>query len=422
MYQHFYNNIIVCTLIALLLVPFGRIHPMQYSHNTSTAYTHHSSTIVPTSDTNTTSPAFQSSRLTRPDSVAMAANAEAKRSIESLVEYLQQHLKTEEQLIRAIYTWVSTNIEYTVYEYYISDKDKRNERKHTLKAWLSRKGTCQEYALIFKALAEEAGMDAHIITGYNKVDGALQPNLHDWCAVKVEGKWCLFDPTWGAGSVKDMKFVPSLNYKYYNPHADTLLKTHMPIDPIFQLRKRPLTYDEFDTGTFDKERTVPICSWEDSLAMYMKQDKLQKITGLKQRILANGQLNSLVDYALGVTSNNINVAIEQNFIDAYNTSIELQNQAADKINEFIRYRNGAFEPLKEEAEIRKMVETPRLLIDKADKLINSLTAIPEKHNKKVQELKYFIQDIAATIRKHELFLVEYFKLPVKHRKNAFKAG
>ena len=48
-------------------------------------------------------------RLTFPDSVALAAPETAGRSVSSLVAYLKQHLSTDDQLARAIYTWVSRN-------------------------------------------------------------------------------------------------------------------------------------------------------------------------------------------------------------------------------------------------------------------------------------------------------------------------
>ena len=61
----------------------------------------------------------------------------------------------------------------------------------------------------FKALVKEAGMDAYVIDGYNRRDGALLPDPHEWCAAKVSGKWYMFDPTWGAGFVENYQFIPS---------------------------------------------------------------------------------------------------------------------------------------------------------------------------------------------------------------------
>ena len=69
-------------------------------------------------------------RLTFPDSVALAAPEAAGRSVSSLVAYLKQHLSTDDQLARAIYTWVSRNIKYNVYITYTSRNEEADETKY----------------------------------------------------------------------------------------------------------------------------------------------------------------------------------------------------------------------------------------------------------------------------------------------------
>lgn len=72
-------------------------------------------------------------RLTFPDSVALAAPETAGRSVSSLVAYLKQHLSTDDQLARAIYTWVSRNIKYNVYITYTSRNEEADETKEIQK-------------------------------------------------------------------------------------------------------------------------------------------------------------------------------------------------------------------------------------------------------------------------------------------------
>lgn len=86
-----------------------------------------------------------------------------------------------------------------MYITYTSRNEEADETKEIQKILSERKGICQDYALLFKALVKEAGMDAYVIDGYNRRDGALLPDPHEWCAAKVSGKWYMFDPTWGAG-------------------------------------------------------------------------------------------------------------------------------------------------------------------------------------------------------------------------------
>ena len=61
-------------------------------------------------------------------------------------------------------------------------------------------------------------------------------------------------------------------------------------------------------------------------------------------------------------------------------AMDLQGgKATDAINEFVRYRNKAFEPLKPDAEIQAMVDVPEELINRADSAINSIRTAPERY-------------------------------------------
>ena len=360
-------------------------------------------------------------RLTFPDSVALAAPEAAGRSVSSLVAYLKQHLSTDDQLARAIYTWVSRNIKYNVYITYTSRSEEANETKEIQKILSERKGICQDYALLFKAQAKEAGMAAYVfINGYNRIDGALLPDLYEWFAAKVNGKLYMFDPTWGAGFVENYQFIPSPNHRFCKLLPDTLLKTHMPFDPMFQFRERPLSYEEFDTGVVDEQRSVPVFYWADTLALYARQDTLERLASARQRMLSNGRSNDLVYYMLELTSNNIRIAGYQKILNAYNMAMDLQGKATDAINEFVRYRNKAFEPLKPDAEIQAMVDVPEELINRADSAINSIRTAPERYREPILKLRDQIMEVATTVYNHKLFLRQYFKLPAKQRKGMFK--
>lgn len=263
-------------------------------------------------------------------------------------------------------------------------------------------------------------MDAYVIDGYNCRDGALLPDPHEWCAAKVSGKWYMFDPTWGAGFVENYQFIPSPNHRFCKLLPDTLLKTHMPFDPMFQFRERPLSYEEFDTGVVDEQRSVPVFYWADTLALYARQDTLERLVSVRQRMLSNGRSNDLVYYMLELTSNNIRIAGYQKILNAYNMAMDLQGKATDAINEFVRYRNKAFEPLKPDAEIQAMVDVPEELINRADSAINSIRTAPERYREPILKLRDQIMEVATTVYKHKLFLRQYFKLPAKQRKGMFK--
>ncbi|WP_291529508.1 transglutaminase domain-containing protein [Bacteroides sp. UBA939] len=402
------------SLALCLLLPFGKL--LSVRNNIYNAETFFPISTVAYVSSDSLLPEY----LTFPDSVAMAAPAAVEQSPRALVTYMKQYLHTQDQLIRAIYTWVSRNIKYNVYITFSSRNEDLDEAKEIQKILSERKGVCQHYALLFKVLAEEAGMDAYIINGYNRVNDVVLPDPHQWCAVRVEDKWYMFDPTWGAGFIDNHQFVPLLNHRYCKLSPDSLLKTHMPFDPLFQFRERPLTYEEFDGGTFDEQRSVPIFYWPDTLSLYAKQDTPERLSGARLRILANGQANALVYYTLELTTNNIRISEYQKILNAYNEAMELQGKATDAINQFIRYRNQAFEPLKSDEEIQAMVDVPERLINRADSVINIIHSAPDKYRQPILELRDQIMDVATTVYKHKLFLRQYFKLPAKQRKGLFK--
>ena len=392
MFRQSTNRLTVWLFALCLLFPFSKLSSAW--RNTATQDKAFSISAVSKASSDSIMP----ERLTFPDSVALAAPEAAGRSVSSLVAYLKQHLSTDDQLARAIYTWVSRNIKYNVYITYTSRNEEADETKEIQKILSERKGICQDYALLFKALVKEAGMDAYVIDGYNRRDGALLPDPHEWCAAKVSGKWYMFDPTWGAGFVENYQFIPSPNHRFCKLLPDTLLKTHMPFDPMFQFRERPLSYEEFDTGVVDEQRSVPVFYWADTLALYARQDTLERLVSVRQRMLSNGRSNDLV----------------------YNMAMDLQGKATDAINEFVRYRNKAFEPLKPDAEIQAMVDVPEELINRADSAINSIRTAPERYREPILKLRDQIMEVATTVYKHKLLLRQYFKLPAKQRKGMFK--
>lgn len=160
--------------------------------------------------------------------------------------------------------------------------------------------------------------------------------------------------------------------------------------------------------------------WADTLALYARQDTLERLVSVRQRMLSNGRSNDLVYYMLELTSNNIRIAGYQKILNAYNMAMDLQGKATDAINEFVRYRNKAFEPLKPDAEIQAMVDVPEELINRADSAINSIRTAPERYREPILKLRDQIMEVATTVYKHKLFLRQYFKLPAKQRKGMFK--
>lgn len=140
-----------------------------------------------------------------------------------------------------------------------------------------RKGVCEDYSLLFDAIVRELGFASYVIEGYTKNgDGRANRSLgHTWNAVKVNSRWKLYDPTWGAGYVEnEKKFVKSYNQEWYDVDSEEMIKTHMPLDPIWQLSNSPMSYESFERNLSNIESEVKF-DYEELIQKHGEKDKKQ---------------------------------------------------------------------------------------------------------------------------------------------------
>lgn len=111
---------------------------------------------------------------------------------------------TDKEKFDAILSWVVTNIKYD-YRRYSSGRAFSSD--HSLKRTLKRrKGICTDYANLMDSLCFYAGVQNVTINGYVKevnfdVNDPIYFDNHAWNAVKLNGVWYLYDPTWCSGNV-----------------------------------------------------------------------------------------------------------------------------------------------------------------------------------------------------------------------------
>lgn len=362
---------------------------------------------------------LRSVRYVSVDSIALAIPMENTVSVSALAEYIINRFPSNEDRIRAAYVWISNNIKYNVFTTFTSRNEENDEARQIQQTLTERKGVCKEFALLFCDLARKIGFQSYVIDGYNKAGSVVLPDPHEWCAARINSRWYLFDPTWGAGYVDNYRFVPSPNDRYFMLSPEELLCTHMPFDPIWQFRERPYSYKEFDTGVVDSLRDVPRFAWEDSIKVYSRQDWMERLESATARMLENGEENELVEYALQLNRANLQIGKDAQAIQIYNVAMEFQNKAVDAINLFIRYRNASFEPKKEEEEIRKMITDPEMLVIRADSTINTIRVVSPKYKDAIINLKESIVDLSTRIYKQRLFIEQYFATKPSLRKNLF---
>lgn len=194
---------------------------------------------------------FDTFDFSKSDSIAALYPKYSLHDLNDLSHKLTQPLSTEVEKIRAIYTWVSTNIEND-YETYIRNNAKRRKLKsqpEKLFEWNQKankivfqkllsehKSIYSGYAYLIQELAYLAGISCEIINGYGKTADfktreTTVPN-HSWNVIKIGHYWYFIDATWSSGlfDLSDQKFITQFDDTYFLTTPDLFILNHFPID------------------------------------------------------------------------------------------------------------------------------------------------------------------------------------------------
>lgn len=176
--------------------------------------------------------------------------------------------KTKLEQAHEIYNWITHHISYDVDAYLKGDYS----YKSPITILTKKKGICEDYSVLFNEMCYNAGIESYTVVGYVlspdlfKGDGFYRAN-HSWNVVHIDSMWYLTDLTWGSGYLKHVPtafdqikyrflktpivnrkwaFVKSPEEKYFNPIESTFERTHLPLDPKWQLRSRPFIIQGFE--------------------------------------------------------------------------------------------------------------------------------------------------------------------------------
>jgi len=149
------------------------------------------------------------------DSIAALYKGEHLKNLPVLTHKLTANLPTEVEKFRAIYTWVSTNIEND-YGAYLTTRKKRKKLANNKEAFLEwntsftpkvfkklindRKTACTGYAYLVREMAILADLNCKIVNGYGRTATVFlnkdsSPN-HSWNSIELNGKWYFCEFTW----------------------------------------------------------------------------------------------------------------------------------------------------------------------------------------------------------------------------------
>lgn len=185
----------------------------------------------------------------------------------------------EEQKARAIFVWITENIEYSLD---IEDDRKKNRSKRRIKsrdpeekaelelelkeddlktALKARGGIEEDYSYLFIKMCEAVDIEAGEITGYlresqRKVGQMPRRPDHKWNWAKINGKKYLFDTMLASGSIeknsdtKQDEFVKKFNDIYFMTPPDIMILNHYPADEQFQFLDKVVSEETFANYPF----------------------------------------------------------------------------------------------------------------------------------------------------------------------------
>lgn len=205
------------------------------------------------------------------DSIATVHNGASLKNLPVLIHKLTASLQTDVEKFRAIYTWVSTNIEND-YSAYLTTRKKRKKMVENREAFLEwntsftpkvfkkliddRKTACTGYAYLIREMASLAGFNCKIVNGFGRtptlrLDSESTPN-HSWNIVEINNKSYLCDATWSAGHVMLEENGPEFQNDYFDGYfladPNLFIKNHYPVDINSTLLTPPLSFKEFIQG------------------------------------------------------------------------------------------------------------------------------------------------------------------------------
>ncbi|MCE5322713.1 hypothetical protein LLG46_05270 [bacterium] len=187
-------------------------------------------------------------RFAQIDEYVAQTPAGAEKSLDILAEYLSKPACSDVEKARAIYSWITHNIDFDPETYTSGDYGDQSPEK----ILETRLAVCGGYGNFFNALAKRMGLESVMIEGYSRGKGYRAGSTfdkydHAWNAVKIDGSWRLLDCIWGAGYVdNDNKFIRKPRDHYFLTNPQEFIYDHFPENSAWQLLDKPLTKSEFE--------------------------------------------------------------------------------------------------------------------------------------------------------------------------------
>jgi Transglutaminase-like superfamily len=349
------------------------------------------------------------------DAKALMLPDSLSKTTAQIADYINASFTTPDEKARAIFVWLATNIAYDAENMFAINLYETPEEKIT-KPLYTRKGTCDNYAALFRDICTKSGIRSYVVEGSTRQNGFVNYIAHAWCAALIDSTWYMFDPTWGAGYTSKGKFYKKFDEQYFKVAPAVFIKTHMPFDYLWQFLNYPLSPAAFYEWNNRLTDTLPFFNYRDSIAVYEKQDRIARLAAATYRIEKTAVKNTLVFNRLQYYKIEIENDRQLKIAELYNGAVTVYNEAIRKYNLFTHYQNKMFIPLKPDAEIKMMVDSARDLLLAARGKLTQLKNTGERIDELALQLNRSIDDVMVIVNEQYAWLAQYFgKAKAKRR-------
>jgi transglutaminase superfamily protein len=373
------------------------------------------------------------------DKLALQMPDSQTRTTGDIATYINAHFHGNRAKARAAFIWIVSNIQYDLANMFALNFYEKKEDKID-KPLKTRKGICENYAALFSDICSKTGVRSFVVEGYTRQNGFTDYIPHAWCAAFVDSAYYLFDPTWGSGYVSNGKFYKRINNEYFMARPGYLIRSHMPFDYLWQFLYYPVTTEQFYTGKTQERSGTPYFNYYDSLAVYERQNLLEKDIASSDRIVRNGVRNSMIfdrlehlrreieyekqriEYDKQKAENDKKQAEydqKNRVITLYNSALVDYNQSVHEFNAYIGYHNNQFKPERPDAEIQGMVDSTAADLKAASAKLDRIKDADSATNLLIAGFRRQIGDLSARVDEQQAWLKKYFAKGKLGRKNMF---
>ncbi|TDH28582.1 hypothetical protein EXU57_00450 [Segetibacter sp. 3557_3] len=338
------------------------------------------------------------------DRVALSIPKKDTYSTEGISNYVKSHFTSDSDRVRALFVWVANNIVYDVERLRTRSPLEKIPLTDVLK---SRRAVCQGYAELLVELFRTCNIKGVLVPGYTKVqDGTIADLSHAWVAAQLNDKWYLFDPTWSSGMVKDLQFTKRFTNRFYKVAPEEMIKDHMPFDPMYQFLNYPVLYDEFNSGNAEIKTSKPFFNYTDTITHFNSLDTLNQFISAARRINNNGEKKPIVNEMLTVLTKNQRAGESKL---GYTGAVSEFKQATDIFNKYIAHKNQRFTSVRDDLEIRGMMDSVLRHIQNAYAMLSTVLANTDEQKRLLTDINAALFRFNSRVNDENSFLKKYLQ-------------